>query len=439
MLKQGVLGWPQIAGLGISLVIAGQFSGWNYGLADNGWANMLLATLLMAALSGGLALCISELSSAMPHAGGVFAYAQSAFGPLVGYLVGAACAIALTIGTGAAATFVASYMESVFGFGGWPVKIALFAVIIGIHIRGVGEALGVTLLAGAIAAATLLIFGAAMLPQVETANLLGGASFGQSLSLQGIFACVPFAIWMFICIEQVSSAAEEAANPGHAMSRGIVAAVATLLLTALTVLVSAPGAAGVAAIGSAADPLYAAMTHSGHYDGSSWLALLVGSGAVCGLLATFFSVVYSASRQLYALARDGYFPAALAKTNRRGSPYVTLLSLVVIGLPLSLVSPEKLLLCIVLLLSTCHLFLFAAYIRMRRTHAHLARPFRLRGGPVIAGLGMLLTLGVIAACFQLEVEMLITIAVLAVALILNYLVRASRAVKPLATENPEHV
>ncbi|MDH4554506.1 amino acid permease [Pseudomonas sp. BN417] len=439
MLKQGVLGWPQIAGLGVSLVIAGQFSGWNYGLLDNGWANMLLATLLMAALSGGLALCISELSSAMPHAGGVFAYAQSAFGPFVGYLVGAACAIALTIGTGAAATFVASYTESVFGFGGWPVKIALFAVIIGIHIRGVGEALGVTLLAGAIAAATLLIFGAAMLPQVDTANLVPDTGFGQALSLSGIFACVPFAIWMFICIEQVSSAAEEAANPGHAMSRGIVAAVATLLLTALTVLVSAPGAAGVASVGAAADPLYAAMTHSGRYDGSSWLALLVGCGAVCGLLATFFSVVYSASRQLYALARDGYFPAALAKTNRRGSPYVALLSLVVIGLPLSLVSPEKLLLCIVLLLSTCHLFLFAAYIRMRRTHAHLARPFRLRGGPVIAGIGMLLTLGVIAACFQLEVEMLSALAVLAVALILNYLVRASRTAKSLAMENPEHV
>ncbi len=31
-------------------------------------------------------------------------------------------------------------MESVFGFGGWPVRIGLFAVIIGIHTIGVGEA-----------------------------------------------------------------------------------------------------------------------------------------------------------------------------------------------------------------------------------------------------------------------------------------------------------
>ncbi|WP_448680943.1 amino acid permease [Pseudomonas nicosulfuronedens] len=439
MLKQGVLRWPQIAGLGISLVIAGQFSGWNYGLASSGWANMLVATLLMAVLCGGLALCVCELSTARPHAGGVFAYAQLAFGPFVGYLVGAACALALTIGTGAAANFLAAYMESVFGFGGWPVRIGLFAVIIGIHIIGVGEALGLTLLAGAVAAIALLAFGGAMLPHVHWENLLATTgSAVPGVSVGGVFACVPFAIWMFICLEQVASAAEEAAEPGRSMPRGIIAAVGTLLLTALTVVVSAPGAAGVEVVGNAGDPLYAAMTHGGLYGERDWLPLLVGSGAVCGLLATFFSVVFSASRQLFALARDGFFPAALARTNRRGAPYVALLVLTVIGLPLTLVPPEKLLLCIVLLLGSCHLVLFAAYLRLHRTQPGLVRPFRLRGGPVVASVGMLLTLVVIAACFQLEVAMLSALALLVAVLILNYLLRAAtRAGKPL--ENAENV
>lgn len=435
MLKQGVLRWPQVAGLGISLVIAGQFSGWNYGLAGNGWTNMLLATLLMAVLCGGLALCITELSTAQPHAGGVFAYAQLAFGPFVGYLVGAACALALTIGTGAAANFLAAYMESVFGFGGWPVRIGLFVLIIGIHIVGVGEALGLTLLAGAVAAVALLAFGGAMLPHVQWGNLVpASGDLLQNASLHGIFACVPFAIWMFICLEQVSSAAEEAADPGRNMPRGILAAVGTLLLTALLVVIAAPGAAGVETVGNAADPLYAAMTHGGLYGEHDWLPLLVGSGAVCGLLATFFSVVFSASRQLYALARDGFFPVALTRTNRRGSPYVALLVLSVIGLPLTLVPPENLLLCVVLLLGSCHLVLFAAYLRLRRSQPQLARPFRLRGGPVVAVVGMGLTLIVIAACFQLEVAMLSALAVVVALLVLNYLLRTG---KPL--ENPEHV
>ncbi len=112
--------------------------------------------------------------------------------------------------------------------------------------------------------------------------------------------------------------------------------------------------------------------------------------------------------------------------------------LTVIGLPLTLVPPEKLLLCIVLLLGSCHLVLFAAYLRLYRRQPGLARPFRLRGGPVIASVGMLLTFVVIAACFQLEVAMLSALALVVAALILNYLLRAAtRAGKPL--ENVENV
>lgn len=431
MLKQGVLRWPQIAGLGISLVVAGQFSGWNYGLAGNGWANMLLAMMLMAMLCGGLALCITELSTAQPHAGGVFAYAQLAFGPFVGYLVGSACALALCIGTGTVANFLTAYMESVFGFGGWPARIGLFVLIIGIHLIGVGEALGIVMLAGALAAISLLAFGGAMLPHVQLANLLPPEGFSHSLSVAGIFASVPFALWMFFCIEQVSSAAEEAADPGRTMPRGIIAAVGTLFVTAITVMVAAPGVAGVEAVGASADPLYYAMTHGGLYGEHDWLTLLVGLGAVCGLLATLFSVVFSASRQIYALARDGYFPAVLTRTNRRGSPYVALLVLTVIGLPLTVVPPEKMLLGLILMMGCCYVVLFCAYLRLRRSQAQLDRPFRLRGGPLVASVGILLTLVVIAACFQLDIAILSVLGLLIMVLLLNYVLRVGRVGKTL--------
>lgn len=439
MLKKSALGWPKIAGLGIALVVAGQFSGWNFGLMAGGWLNMLVATLLMALLCGGLALCVAELSTALPSAGGVFVYAQSAFGPFVGYLVGVACALALTIGTGAAATFICAYTESMFGLGGWAVKGVLFAVIIGIHIRGVGEAMGLTMIAGVIAVAALLTFGVAMAPHVELASLLAmpAATSTPALSLGGIFACVPFAIWLFITVEQTGSAAEEASNPGRNMPRGILAAVATLLVTALVVLVCAPGAGGVEAVGSAGDPLYAAMTGTNAYGDGSWLAKVIGCGAVFGLIATFFSLVYAASRQLFAMARDGLFPQWLGKTGKRGTPYPALLLIGAIGLPLSTVDPATVMLAVVLLLNVCYLLIFAAYLRIKRSQPHLARPFRLVGGTLIAWLGLALTLVVIAACFQLDLMMLIALGLTFVLCIFNYLLRA-RAQNATDIEVPDH-
>ncbi|MDR6918217.1 ethanolamine permease [Pseudomonas sp. 3296] len=440
MLKKSALGWPKIAGLGIALVVAGQFSGWNFGLMAGGWMNMLIATVLMALLCGGLALCVAELSTALPSAGGVFVYAQSAFGPFVGYLVGVACAIALTIGTGAAATFICAYTESIFGLGGWPVKIALFAVIIGIHLRGVGEAMGLTMIAGVIAVGALLTFGVAMAPHVETANLLKmpAALTGPAVSLGGIFACVPFAIWLFITVEQTGSAAEEAHNPGRTMPRGILAAIGTLLVTALVVLVCAPGAGGVELVGSAGDPLYAAMTSTNVYGDASWLANVVGCGAVFGLIATFFSLIYAASRQLFAMARDGLFPQWLGKTGKRGTPFPALLLIGVIGLPMSAVDPATVMLAVVLLLNVCYLFIFGAYLRIKSTQPDLPRPFRLAGGTVVAWLGLALTLMVIAACFQLDMMMLIALVVTFVLCIFNFLLRARMPARSADIEVPDH-
>jgi ethanolamine permease len=440
MLKKAALGWPQVAGLGVSLVIAGQFSGWNYGLASNGWVNMLIATLLMAALCGGLSLCVAELSTVRPDAGGGFAYAQQAFGPFVGYLVGSACALALIIGTGVAATFVCAYTQSVFGVGGWPVKLALFAAVIGIHIRGVGEALGLTLLAAIGAAAALLAFGFAMWPHVQLERLLPtSSSLADSVSLAGVFGCIPFAIWLFITLEQVGTAAEEAADPGRSMPRGVIAALATLLLTAMTVLVCAPGAGGLEAVGNADDPLYAAITATHAFGADSLLNWVVGGGAVFGLIATFFSLVYSSSRQLYAMARDGHFFAPLARTGKRGTPIAALLTIAAIGLPVSMLPAQKVLLAIVLLLSLCYVIIFAAYLRIRLSNPNATRPFSVPCGPLVACIGMALTLVVIAACFQLDTWMLLALAATLAVLMLNYRLRRRSSATTSLTQVPDHV
>ena len=54
--------------LGITIVVGGEYVGWNASL-DAGFGNVLVATFLMATAYICLVFCIAELSSALPFAG----------------------------------------------------------------------------------------------------------------------------------------------------------------------------------------------------------------------------------------------------------------------------------------------------------------------------------------------------------------------------------
>ncbi|AZI37212.1 putative amino acid transporter [Caenibius tardaugens NBRC 16725] len=396
-LQAGSIGWRQIAGLGVGLVVAGQFAGWNYGLAQASWANMMAATVLVSVLCFGMALCVAELATMLPNAGGLYVYCEAVFGRFAGYAVGVATFTALAVSTGAAAQFISAYSEAVTGFGGPLFKAILFAVIIGIHIIGVGEALTVLLGAGLIAVLSLLAFGGAMLPHFNVQNLLPAG--GAPVSATGIISCVPFAIMMFICVEQTATSAEEARNPKHDVPLGILIAIGILALTATCVLVLGPAAAGSAQMGQADDPLTAALaTLPG--GGTSWMLSLIGAGAILGLVATLFSMIYGASRQMFALARGGYLPSILARQSKNGIPVIALCVVGVIGFPLSYVSPDKIILTMVMLLTASYIVTLAAFIKLRIQEPDRERPFRAPGGVVTAGIALLLSALVVVACLR---------------------------------------
>jgi ethanolamine permease len=138
------------------------------------------------------------------------------------------------------------------------------------------------------------------------------------------------------------------------------------------------------------------------------------------------------------MARDGLFPQWLGKTGKRGTPFPALLLIGAIGLPMSAVDPATVMLAVVLLLNVCYLFIFGAYLRIKSRQPDLPRPFRLAGGTVVAWLGLALTLVVIAACFQLDMMMLIALAVTFVLCIFNFLLRARMPARSADLEVPDH-
>src|SRR5258708_38395259 len=74
--------------LGVGGVIAGMYFGWNLGLADNGPVAMLIASLIVCLLYLCWVLTLTELSVALPFAGGPLAYGRRTSGPSLGFLMG---------------------------------------------------------------------------------------------------------------------------------------------------------------------------------------------------------------------------------------------------------------------------------------------------------------------------------------------------------------
>src|SRR4051794_3337605 len=82
------LGVAHIWALGVGAVITGEYFGWNGGLGVAGPLGMLLASLFVCALYLAWVLALSELSVAMPFAGGPLAYGRRAVGPWLGFIMG---------------------------------------------------------------------------------------------------------------------------------------------------------------------------------------------------------------------------------------------------------------------------------------------------------------------------------------------------------------
>ena len=337
-LKKGAAGWVLLAGLGVAYVISGDFAGWNFGLAEGGWGGLLVATILMATMYTCMVFALAELSSTISTAGGGYGFGRRALGPWGGFLTGTAILIEYALAPAAIVTFIGAYVEALdIGIdAGWPVYLVFYAIFVGIHLVGVGEALKVTFVITAIAVVALLVFVVAIIPEFSTSNLTdippdgsSGSSDFLPFGWDGIWAAFPYAIWFFLAIEGVPLAAEETRDPKKDMPRGLIAGMGVLLVFAALMLFFAPGGSGSSAIQESGNPpvdaLIAVDAGSGVTDFVNWVGLF-------GLIASFFSIIFAYSRQLFALSRAGYFPRALSVTSGRKVPWVALVLPALVGL-----------------------------------------------------------------------------------------------------------
>ena len=412
-LKRGAAGWILLAGLGVAYVISGDFAGWNLGLAQGGWGGLLIAFILMGVMYTCMVFGLAELSSTLPTAGAGYAFARRALGPLGGFATGIAVLIEYAVAPAAIATFIGGYIEALGLFGltnSWPVYLATYVLFIAIHLRGVGEALKIMFAITAVAVVALIAAVIGLLPKFDPAKLFdivpdgsAGSSAFLPMGVGGILAALVYGIWFFLAVEGVPLAAEESADPKKDMPRGIIVAVAILVVFGALMLVLVPGAAGSQAMSTSDNPLPEAIRIA--YGGNTFLADFINYAGLAGLVASFFSIIYAYSRQLFALSRAGYLPKWLSLTGARRTPYWALIVPGTIGFLLAAITQDGALLINIAVFgaTVSYVLLNLSHIVLRIKEPELERGYRTPGGIATTSVALALSAVAVVATFVVDV------------------------------------
>src|SRR5450830_1524564 len=385
-----VLSTLQLWGIAVGLVISGEYFRWSYGWASAGTLGFTVTALFIAAMYATFIFSFTELTTAIPHAGGPFAYSKRAFGPLGGYLAGAATLIEFVFAPPAIALAIGAYLNVQFPHVD-PKLAALGAYLVFMTLNIVGVQIAATfeLCVTLLAIFELLVFIGVVSPGFSLLNFSKGGWSGHDdfswMAVPGMFAAIPFAIWFFLAIEGVAMAAEEAKDPRRSIPIAYITGILTLVVLAIGVMLFAGGAGDWTKLANINDPLPQAMKLIVGSN-SKWLHMLVWLG-LFGLVASFHGIILGYSRQIFALAREAYLPAYFAKVHPRfKTPHRAILAGGVVGIAaiysdeLITIGGQTLTANIVTMsvfgAITMYIISMLALFKLRRAEPAMARPFR---------------------------------------------------------------
>ncbi|WP_372659070.1 amino acid permease [Hydrogenophaga sp.] len=411
--------------LGVGAVISGHFSGWNLGLA-NGWGSMLFATIVIAIMYLGLTFSLAEMSPALPHTGGAYSFARTAMGPWGGFLTGLSENVEYVLTPAVIVYFISSYMGGIFETPDaylplwW---IGFYVFFVGLNIVGVELSFKVTLVITLLALSCLVVFWVSSVGHLDFNRWAmnvgeGGAVLPEGngpllpLGVTGILASMPFAVWLFLAIEQLPLAAEESVDPQRDMPRGILAGIFTLIFSAFMVLWINPSIVGIGshALGTSGEPLLDGFKAI-YGDGIAKVLALV---AVLGLVASFHTIIFAKGRQIYSLSRAGYFPSVLSVTHgSRKTPHLAMMLGSVVALAVMFVlwfslGADKgaaviggtLLNMAVFGAMFSYIMQALSFIRLRSKMPNMERPYRSPLG--VPGAALTVLIAVVTLYFQLS-------------------------------------
>ncbi|MGH9328309.1 MAG: amino acid permease [Terriglobia bacterium] len=436
------LGVIHIWALGVGVVITGEYFGWNFGLPVGGPLGVLIASLIVCVLYLAWVLALSELSVAMPFAGGPLAYGRRAVGKCFGFVMGWSmfleCFFA-TVGTAlATGGYVAFLLDPNKPD---PRTTTIFAIICALGfllLQWVGTreqaAIMVWLTYAAIAA--LIWFWLAALPGIDLKRIFTHPLLVHGWS--GVLGSVPYALWWLVIIETVALASEEAHEPQVSIPRGLVLAQITLALLVLLTWFCASAAAPYLQTGAVDYPL--PLVVKGVW-GTGWFSTAFSTVALVGMVVSYNGMIYATSRQSFSLGRAGYLPKALGAVHpHRRTPHISLfvwtgatIVFIVVGHFYAHATAAAILIS-TLAAVIWYILAMACLFILRRKEPRLCRPYKVPAYPWLPV--FVAALAAFAACVYawVNVQVLLPTALLYVGALIWYGIWSRKNVLSVAPE-----
>lgn len=297
---------------------------------------VLLVWLVMGALSAAGALCYAELTTRFPKAGGGYVFLREAFGARCAFVYGWMALLVMDPGiTAALGIGFAQYLLATLGA---PAALTPAVAIAGIVLFGLLTLLGID------ASARLLRWTAvAKLTIVSVLTLAGAvyalrgvggaaapAAAAPAIDAAALAPAIIAAFFAFGGWWDLGKMSEEVDAPRRTLPRALVGGV--LLVTAIYALVSltfvivAPGARAAYA-GEATDELFVSTVGAALFGPAA--GRLLAAMVVIAVSGSLAAMLLGAPRVYVAMARDGLFPARLARfdSRRQAAPGATLVQI----------------------------------------------------------------------------------------------------------------
>ena len=297
------------------------------------------------------ALAYTEMSTMMPMAGSAYTYSYVALGEFPAWFVGWTLILEYTVVCSVVAVGWSGYAGGFIRSLGWDIPEALLAgpaaggvinlpaIVIALAVAGLlalgsRESATVNLVLVIVKLLALATFVALAVPAFSADNFepfaphgfgakeMEGAKYG----MMGAAAVIFFAFYGF---DAVSTAAEEAKNPGRDLKIGIIGSMLACTAIYMVVAAAAVGSTRTEALAASPDPLAMVLRNLDH----PLAAKLIAAAAVVALPTVIMAFMYGQSRIFFVMARDGLLPQRLSVVNAKsGTPVLmTLITGVIVA------------------------------------------------------------------------------------------------------------